>query len=134
MGFTNRWYRPGLAQRIGYQLPDGTSIHILPAPYFLATKLEAYSSRGQTDWMLSRDLEDIVAIFNGRPELPAELAATEAPLRPFLREALTQLFLQGEGATRIGGHLPRSDNHRRTQYILRTVSAFVNAPAQALPP
>jgi len=129
LGFSNRWYRAGLAHRLPYPLPDGTQIHILPAPYFLATKLEAYFSRGQEDWMLSRDLEDIVAILNGRLELPAELAATDAPLRPFLCDALTQLFLQREGAIHISGHLPRADNHLRTRYILNLVSGFVRSPA-----
>lgn len=37
----NRWFAPGFKQRISYSL-DGLIIHMLPLPYYLASKLEAF--------------------------------------------------------------------------------------------
>jgi len=64
LGFSNSWYKDGVLNKIPAVLPDGTLIFILPVEYFVATKLEALSSRGGTDIRGSYDLEDIVYILD----------------------------------------------------------------------
>lgn len=39
------------------------------APYFCATKLEAFGGRGKNDYLASHDLEDLITVVDGRPEL-----------------------------------------------------------------
>lgn len=46
LGFTNRWYDFALASANVYLMPDGTSIKLISAPAFVATKLEAFHDRG----------------------------------------------------------------------------------------
>ncbi|MBX9950171.1 MAG: hypothetical protein K2Y39_13470 [Candidatus Obscuribacterales bacterium] len=46
LGFTNRWYDFALASANVYLMPDGTSIKLISAPAFVATKLEAFHARG----------------------------------------------------------------------------------------
>jgi len=41
----------------------------LRPPLFIATKLEAFRGRGGGDVVTSHDLEDIVMVIDGRPEL-----------------------------------------------------------------
>jgi predicted nucleotidyltransferase len=55
LGFSNPWYSEGFAQAISFALPDGTSIRILTAVYFLATKLAALKNRGMSDLRVSQD-------------------------------------------------------------------------------
>lgn len=62
LGFSNRFYKDGIKKAENYKLSDKLSIKILPLDLFLATKLEAFFSRGIGDPRYSSDLEDIVTI------------------------------------------------------------------------
>ncbi|WP_439114595.1 hypothetical protein [Hydrogenophaga sp.] len=84
LGFANRWYRPGFAAAQSATLPTGLQLRHLSAPYFVATKLEAFKDRGNNDVYLSHDLEDIVTVVDGRDELLAELAAAPSEVRQFI--------------------------------------------------
>ena len=63
LGFSNIWYKEGVASKISIVLPEGISIFILPVAYFLATKFEAMRNRGGSDIRGSYDWEDIVYVF-----------------------------------------------------------------------
>jgi predicted nucleotidyltransferase len=86
LGFANRWYRPGFAAAQIATLPTGLQLRHLSAPYFVATKLEAFKDRGNNDVYLSHDLEDIITVVDGRDELLAELAAAPSEVRRFIAE------------------------------------------------
>jgi hypothetical protein len=47
----------------------GSDVHLITAVNFVATKLEAFHGRGANDVTLSHDLEDIVAVIDGRSEI-----------------------------------------------------------------
>jgi hypothetical protein len=68
LGFTNSWYREGMLHRQRVSLGD-REISVFTLPYFIASKFEAYRSRGATDPRLSHDLEDIIMILDGSPDL-----------------------------------------------------------------
>lgn len=87
LGFANRWYRPGFAAAIVSTLPSGLSLRHLSAPYFVATKLEAFRDRGNNDVYLSHDLEDVIAVVDGREELVAELAVAPLSVQEFIARA-----------------------------------------------
>jgi predicted nucleotidyltransferase len=61
-------------------LPKGTQIRVISAPYFLGTKLEAFGGRGENDYFASRDLEDFVAVLEGRQTILAEIEAAPEDL------------------------------------------------------
>lgn len=84
LGFANPWYPLGvqMAQEVG--LPGGMTIRMISAPAFLATKFEAFLSRGRGDLLGSHDLEDIVNVVDGRPELVSEVALAAPDLRQYL--------------------------------------------------
>ena len=81
LGFANRWYSPGFAAAVERELAPRVSLRHLTAPYFLATKFEAFNDRGGNDVYLSHDLEDILTVVDGRAEVVAELADAPAPVR-----------------------------------------------------
>jgi len=64
-GFSNRWYAEARENAVTPKI-GGHQIRLISAPYFLATKLEAFHGRGQFDYRKSHDLEDIVTILDGR--------------------------------------------------------------------
>ena len=84
LGFGNRWYERGVADAIDFSLPDGSEIKIFPLAYLLASKIEAFGSRGRNQFYFSKDFEDIITLFNGCPNLIAEIAASEMEVRTFI--------------------------------------------------
>jgi hypothetical protein len=56
------------------------ALPVAPA-LFLTTKLEAFNGRSGGDIFMSHDLEDIIAVIDGRPELGADIATAPAPGR-----------------------------------------------------
>lgn len=81
LGFSNRWYAEAIETAQSVELSNGLHIRLIAAPAFVATKLEAFLSRGKGDFLSSHDLEDVLNIVDGRPELVEELVTASQPLR-----------------------------------------------------
>jgi hypothetical protein len=90
LGYANRWFVEGLAHAVTFVLPGGTTIKIFKPPYFLATKLEAFSGRGEGD-PYHKDVEDIVILIDGRPELLEEVLSADAELVQFIASGVGDL-------------------------------------------
>src|SRR5581483_3991158 len=72
LNFTNRWYKDGFKQAIEQKI-DECRIKIFQAPYFLATKMEAFLDRGRNDGRTSTDFEDIIFVLENRRSVWQEL-------------------------------------------------------------
>lgn len=81
LGFANRWYRAGFAAAVQTPVAHGLVLRHLSAPYFLATKFEAFADRGQNDVYASHDLEDIMTVVEGRAAVARELAEADPDVR-----------------------------------------------------
>lgn len=106
LGFGNRWFKPAFLAAEWISIPSGKSIKILPAPYFLATKFEAFDGRGEGDFLLSRDKEDIVALIDGRDEIVVEIQLAETNLNQYLKNRLSLLLNNRHFKEALPGHLP----------------------------
>jgi predicted nucleotidyltransferase len=84
LGFSNRWYPAAAASAVSITLPSGRRISLISSPAFLATKFEAFHTRGKNDVVMSHDLEDIVNVVEGRHAIVEEVAAAESALRDYL--------------------------------------------------
>lgn len=84
LGFANRWYPLAVQTAHEVILPAGMTIRLISAPVFLATKFEAFADRGRGDLLGSHDLEDIVNVVDGRPELISEVVLVAPELRQYL--------------------------------------------------
>ncbi|HEY1255615.1 MAG TPA: hypothetical protein VGF01_12610 [Terracidiphilus sp.] len=94
LGFTNIWYEPALKYAFTVTLSSGQSIRVITAPFFLGTKMEAFRGRGKMDFQASHDLEDFVAIIEGREMLLQEIAASPQSLRRYLADAAKMLLAE----------------------------------------
>jgi len=70
LGFSNRWYPAGFSSAVSYDLGDG-NIRIFQSPYFIASKLEAFKSRGANDGRTSTDFEEWINAHAGYGSTPA---------------------------------------------------------------
>lgn len=118
MGFANRWYRPGFDAAVTAALAPGLHLRHLSAPYFLATKFEAFRDRGQGDVYLSHDLEDIVTVLDGRSEVQAELAAAPIDVRFYVASQLRSLLLHPEFLNALPGIVEQA---MRAGVVLRRI-------------
>lgn len=92
LGFANRWYPLAVQSAQRVVLPSGTSIQLITAPAFLATKFEAFADRGKSDLLGSHDMEDIVNVLDGRPEIVGEVAASPDELKRYLADRCSALL------------------------------------------
>jgi len=75
LGFTNRWYTYAMQHSQESNI-DNILIHHISAPIFVATKLDAFDSRGHGDFFASHDLEDLISVIDGRDEIMEEIRNT----------------------------------------------------------
>lgn len=106
LGFTNTWYRDAMNTAVEYELSNEKKIRVVTAPYFLATKIEAFEGRGKGDYLLSHDLEDLVAVIDGRVELIDEINEAEKELKEFLIDKIKSLYNNARFIESLPGKLP----------------------------
>jgi hypothetical protein len=102
-------------------------IRIATAPYFLATKLEAFRGRGNADYQMSHDLDDIITLVDGRPEIVAEVSRSAADLRRYLSEEFRSLLADPAFRNALPGHmLPDAANQERVTIVLKWIQQIID--------
>ena len=124
LGFANKWYKEAAAHSIQKEIDTGYNIRLFSAPYFLATKLEAFKNRGKGDGRTSTDFEDIVYLLNNRKTIWQELKETPVTLRSYLQGELFSLLNEPYVDEWISVHLDY-DEQRRVNYIMGNMEEFV---------
>ncbi len=121
LGFTNRWYRPALenAQQIRIEQYE---IRAITAPYFIATKLEAFHARGRNDYRMSHDLEDVITVIDGRAEITEEVSDAQMDLRQYLSNQFLDLLASRDFLEALPGHLlPDSASQQRAGIVIERI-------------
>ncbi|HTF64633.1 MAG TPA: hypothetical protein VK638_18280 [Edaphobacter sp.] len=127
LGFSNRWYRGAMEAAQTLTLPKGTQIRVISAPYFLGTKLEAFRGRGEKDYFASRDLEDFVAVLEGRQTILAEIEAAPQELRAYLQNATRDLLAEARFVDALPGYLPGDPiSQQRIEIVLRNLRSLAD--------
>jgi predicted nucleotidyltransferase len=108
LGLAGSWFPTAFAEAIPYQLPGGQSIRLVTAPCFLATKLEAFGDRGRRDFSSSVDMEDIIAVIDGRATIEAEIARA-SNVRAYIAGEIRRHVADEAFMDALPGHLPPDD-------------------------
>lgn len=125
LGFSNRWYKSGMAHKVVYEISADVFIHILPAIYFIATKFEAVRTRGGADLRTSHDFEDIVYVLNYCPEIAAQFVnADDSELKTYIRECFSDLLSRNNIQEEIECMLPYGEQER-SEDLLDLMAAIV---------
>jgi hypothetical protein len=128
-GFTNRWYPAVLVHAQRYRFPDGPNIRLISPACFLATKLEAFANRGQRDFG-SHDLEDVIAVIDGRRTIEKEVESATPEIRDFLAREIARLLTNEAFVESLPGQL-RGD--RASQARLPRLKARLYGIARTIP-
>lgn len=80
--------------------------------------------RGNGDYMMSHDIEDLVAVIDGRPEIVQEVRETDETLRWYLKERFMLLVQDALFIDALPGHL-RGDaaSQARVSLVLERLTA-----------
>lgn len=124
LGFANPWYRAGFAAALKAELAEGLVLRHLSAPYFLATKFEAFRDRGQNDVFTSHDLEDILTVVEGRSTLVDEVGAAPDDVRRYIARSVASLLALPPFANALPGLLSDPDQEARVLARLERISQF----------
>jgi len=95
MMVTNRWFPYLVAESERIEVLQGRFAWIASAPCFIATKLEAFFSRGNGDHLMSKDIEDILAVVDGREEILEEMKFSAPDVGGFVRASIAGLLDDG---------------------------------------
>jgi hypothetical protein len=106
LGFGSPWYQEAFDNATTQRLPSGKEIRMITGPYFLACKLGAFDNRGNDDFMMSHDMEDIVAILDGRSELVEEISNATDNLQAHLAGRFQALLNNPRFREALQGNMP----------------------------
>ncbi len=92
LGFSNRWYKPAMDFAREHEIQAGLRVRAVTAVYFCATKLEAFAGRGKQDYLSSHDLEDLIAVVDGRSVLIDEIEQAPSDVRSYISSEVRKLL------------------------------------------
>ncbi|WP_233579721.1 hypothetical protein [Legionella septentrionalis] len=92
LGWGNYWYKEAINHAISHQITEDLCIKSVTAPYFLATKIEAFKSRGNNDFLGSHDFEDIITVIAGCVDIGKEVQASNGNLKKHLQLVFSELL------------------------------------------
>ena len=119
LGFSNLWYKPALDSAVVHELEPGLHARVVTAVYFCATKLEAFAGRGKNDYQSSHDLEDLMAVVDGRAELVEEISAGAEDVRAYIAAEIRKLLAIREFLDALPGYLlPDQASQARVSILL----------------
>lgn len=127
LGFSNKWYSQAIEDSNEVEIEANLKIRMVTAPYFLATKIEAFYGRGKKDFLASHDMEDIITLIDGREEIIKEINSSPSDLSAYL-SAQFQNFLSNElFIESLSGHLlPDKASQARLPILLERIEKIAN--------
>lgn len=104
LGFSNRWYPAAIETAETFHIA-GHDVRVVTPALFIATKLDAFHERGGNDVFASHDLEDIIAVVDGRPEIVNDVAAAGTDVRGYIGTEIRALLDDPDFIEALGGFL-----------------------------
>lgn len=116
LGPTNRWLKPGFKRAYPIKLGE-TEINILPVSIFIATKWEAFKSRGG-DPRFSHDFEDIIYVIDTNLAFVEDVKNAHKDVKSFLKEMSKEILSHPSANEIIECHLnPHTAEARKKMLV-----------------
>lgn len=131
LGFGNRWYQLAMQSAVAAPLREGVSIRHVTSTCFVATKLEAFLDRGKGDYFESHDLEDVLAVVDGRPELVEEIGRADRELREYVAGIFAHLLADENFINALPGMIIEGSPADRSPIVLQRLRAIAQMKANS---
>lgn len=123
LGPTNRWLKPGFEKAYPVNIGE-VEIKILPVSLFLATKWEAFKSRGD-DPRTSHDFEDIIYILDNNLEIVEDIKNANNDVRGFLKEMSNEILNHHSRNEIIECHLNPFTTDERREIVIEKLNEIL---------
>ncbi len=123
---SNQWFKKGFDEAMAIKL-DTIIIKVLPLPYFLATKMEAFFDRGIKDIYASHDLEDIVYLFNYSTNISRQILTAPTEVKTYLVQRLTKLINNNTIISAMRGSLYYEQADERMLIIQERIQTIIQS-------
>ena len=125
LGLSCEWYQLAFDTARPISLPNGVTIRLVTPACFLATKLNAFADRGRRNPMASHDLEDVIAVIDGRPEIVGDVTAAPVDLRAAIAAKFTDLLARPDAEDVVAAQLlPDAESQDRLPLVLERIEAM----------
>lgn len=121
----NRWFKDGFEKSFSIPLED-IQIRLMPFPYFLASKFEAFKSRGGTDSRMSHDFEDIVYLLNYTSNFAAQIQSSDKEVREFLIACLQEIQEKPALQEGVMSHMYYEEQEERLAIIMDQIKVLTD--------
>ncbi len=130
LGFSSSWYRPAMKHAIPEKIDEDLEIMLISAPYFLATKIDAFYERGNGNFLTSHDMEDIIVVINGREEISEEIRNSDRKLKKYLSKNFSE-FLKNDAFNEAVLYTlaPNETGQKRRDVIIRRIDEIIEKAA-----
>ncbi len=123
IGFNRKWHAEGFEKALNFNIDESCTINLLSAPYFIASKLEAFKDRGENDGRTSKDFEDIIFVLENRKVIWEEMNILQGKIKEYLQYEFTQLLKNPNISEWIDGHVERG-SPPATRLIMEEMKKF----------
>ncbi|MEX2597073.1 MAG: nucleotidyl transferase AbiEii/AbiGii toxin family protein [Salibacteraceae bacterium] len=123
LGPTNSWLKPGFEKAYPVKI-GGAEIKILPVSMFLASKWEAFKSRGG-DPRTSHDFEDIVYVIDNNLKLVDDIVNADTSVRKYLKEMTLEIMSNPSRNEIIECHLNPFTMEGRRQLVVGKLESIL---------
>jgi predicted nucleotidyltransferase len=124
LGPTNSWLKPGFKKAYRVQIGN-TEIKILPVSLFLATKWEAFKSRGN-DPRTSHDFEDIIYIIDNNLNVVEDVRDADKDVQDFLKEMSNEILNHSSRNEIIECHINPFTVDERREIVIEKLEEIIN--------
>jgi len=125
LGFSNKWYPDGFKNAIEIKLDDRSNVRIFSLPFFIATKWEAFKSRGKNSYRTSKDFEDLVYLFENVEDFDDKIREAPEKLLQYFTEEFKVIIDSDEFEEGLYCHITGGYSGFDAGYIIaRLKSAF----------
>lgn len=126
----NPWFEIAVRTAQPITIHDQTLL-LVTAPCFLAMKILAFHNRGNSDFMGSHDLEDVLSLVDGRAALVDEMAHADAGVRQYVCGIFAGFLADTRFRESLPGHLPSDEASQQRlpglEKKLQTLAALLQA-------
>lgn len=124
IGFSNRWYPDGFKFAKTIQLDD-LPIKIFTLPFFIASKIEAFKSRGQSNYLFSSDFEDIVYVLENNSNIVSLMLESPQDVKQYLKQCFSDFLQDAEFEEGVSAHLEPITQGQQIEKIFRVLREII---------
>jgi len=124
----DEWLSEGLVAAIDHELVPGVYARVITPPCFMAAKLQAFKDRGTScgrpDFYGSKDLEDVIALVEGRAALVSEIEQADSRVQQFVSSEIAQLLRDPAFIDALPAHLSDMTSMMRHEVLKRVKNSL----------